>query len=200
LILYETIVSVYQYHRLNKVDTGSADTESGSAGELENDYLSKEKTMNTAEDIVGDKQRDIVSISWDQTVQQACQKMVDRKIGAILVKKDGQFVGIWTERDLLRKMTEEGFDPQTAKIGDHMSTPLKTAPHSTRIHKLKEMFLGLYLRHLPIEKDGEFIGLLSIGDILRASLIDMDHQLKQINAFVTWDYYENWREGRKKPE
>jgi signal-transduction protein with cAMP-binding, CBS, and nucleotidyltransferase domain len=97
-------------------------------------------------------------------------------------------------------MTEEGFDPRTAKIGDHMSTPLKTAPHSTRIHKLKEMFLGLYLRHLPIEKDGEFIGLLSIGDILRASLIDMDHQLKQINAFVTWDYYENWREGRKKPE
>jgi len=81
-----------------------------------------------------------------------------------------------------------------------MTAPLKTAPHSTRIHKLEEMFLGLYLRHLPIEKDGEFIGLLSIGDVLRASLIDMDGQLKQINAFVTWDYYENWREGRKKPE
>jgi CBS domain-containing protein len=154
--------------------------------------------MNTAEDIVRDKQRDIVSISWDQTVQEACLEMVDRKIGAILVEKDGKFVGIWTERDLLLKMTEEGFDPQTAKIGDHMSTPLKTAPHSTRIHKLTEMLLGLYLRHLPIEKNGEFIGLLSIGDILRASLIEMDYQLKQINAFVTWDYYENWREGRKK--
>lgn len=156
--------------------------------------------MNTAEDIVGDKQRDIVSISWDQTVQQACRKMVDRKIGAILVKKDGQFVGIWTERDLLLKMTKKGFDPQTARIGDHMSTPLKTAPHSTRIHRLKEMFLGLYLRHLPIEKDGEFIGLLSIGDVLRASLIDTDRQLQQINAYVTWDYYENWREGRKRPD
>jgi len=156
--------------------------------------------MNTAEDIVGEKRRDIVSISWDQTVQQACLEMVDRKIGAILVEKDGKFIGIWTERDLLLKMTGEGFDPRTAKIGDHMSTPLKTAPHSTRIHKLKEMFLGLYLRHLPIEKDGEFIGLLSIGDVLRASLIEMDSQLKHINAFVTWDYYENWREGRKKPE
>ncbi len=155
--------------------------------------------MNTAEDIVRDKQRDIVSISWDQTVQQACLEMVHRKIGAILVKKDGKFVGIWTERDLLLKMTEDGFDPQTAKIGDHMSAPLKTAPHSTRIHKLEEMFLGLFVRHLPIEKDGEFIGLLSIGDVLRASLIEMDHQLKQINAFVTWDYYENWREGRTKP-
>jgi signal-transduction protein with cAMP-binding, CBS, and nucleotidyltransferase domain len=155
--------------------------------------------MITAEDILKEKQRDIVSIAWDQTVQQACQKMVDKKIGAILVKKDNQYVGIWTERDLLRKMTAKGFDPQTAKIGDHMSAPLKTTPHSTRIHKLNEMFLGLFLRHLPIEKDGEFIGLLSIGDVLRASLIEMDRQLKELNAFVTWDYYENWREGRIKP-
>ncbi|UCD79150.1 MAG: CBS domain-containing protein [Desulfobacterales bacterium] len=155
--------------------------------------------MRTAEDIIKDKQSEIVSIAWDQTVQQACQKMVDKKIGAILVKKDNRYVGIWTERDLLKKMTEEGFNPQTAKIGDHMSAPLKTAPHSTRIHKLNEMFLGLFLRHLPIEKDGEFIGLLSIGDVLRASLIEMDRQLKELNAFVTWDYYENWREGRKKP-
>lgn len=154
--------------------------------------------MNTAEDIVREKQQDIVSISWDQTVHQACLEMVERKIGAILVKRDGKFIGIWTERDLLLKMTEKGFDPQTAVIGDHMSTPLRTAPHSTRIHKLNEMFLGLYLRHLPIEKNGEFIGLLSIGDVLRASLIEMDQQLKQLNAYVTWDYYENWREGRKK--
>lgn len=155
--------------------------------------------MITAEDILKEKQRDIVSISWDQTVQQACQKMVDKKIGAILIKKDNRYIGIWTERDLLRKMTAEGFDPQTAKIGDHMSAPLKTAPHSTRIHKLEEMFLGLFLRHLPIEKDTEIIGLLSIGDVLRASLIEMDRQLKELNAFVTWDYYENWREGRIKP-
>ena len=154
--------------------------------------------MNTAEDIVKDKQSDIVAISWDKTVHQACLEMSSKKIGAILVKKDDKFVGIWTERDLLQKMTEEGFDPRTAKIGDHMSTPLKTAPHSTRIYKLTEMFLGLFLRHLPIEKDGEFIGLLSIGDVLRASLINTDHHLKEINAFITWDYYENWREGRIK--
>jgi len=156
--------------------------------------------MNTAEDIVKDKHQEIVSIEWDQTVQEACTKMVGRKIGAILVEKNGRFIGIWTERDLLRKMTEDKFDPATELIGDHMSAPLKTAAHSTRLHRLKEMFLGLYLRHLPIEKDGQFIGLLSIGDVLRASLIDMDHQLKQLNAFVTWDYYENWREGRTKPE
>jgi CBS domain-containing protein len=154
--------------------------------------------MKTAEDIVKDKKYDIVSVSWDQTVHETCRLMAEKRIGAVLVKKDGEFVGIWSERDLLRQVTEEGFDPRTAKIGDHMTTPLQTAPHSMRIHKLEEMFLGLFVRHLPIEKEGKFIGLLSIGDVLRASLIAMDHQLKEINAFVSWDYYENWRIGRHK--
>ncbi len=71
--------------------------------------------MKTAEDILEDKQREIVSISWDQTVYQACRKMVDNKIGAILVEKDDEFVGIWSERDLLRHITSEGFDPKRQK-------------------------------------------------------------------------------------
>jgi CBS domain-containing protein len=74
--------------------------------------------MKTAEDILEDKQRDIVYISWDQTVYQACRKMVENKIGAILVKKDDEFVGIWSERDLLRNIISEGFDPEQAKVGD----------------------------------------------------------------------------------
>ena len=154
--------------------------------------------MRTAEDILKDKQREIVSISWDQTVHRACQKMVANKIGAILVKKEGRLVGIWSERDLLRNITSEGFDPKTAKVGDYMSTPLKTASHSTRIHKLEEMFLGLFLRHLLIEKDGKYIGMLSIGDVLRASLLAKDRQFKELNEFVSWDYYENWQLGRNK--
>ncbi|MBT8369609.1 MAG: CBS domain-containing protein, partial [Deltaproteobacteria bacterium] len=83
--------------------------------------------MKTAEDIIKDKPGGIISISWDQSVQQACREMAQKKIGAILVQKDNKYVGIWTERDLLRKMTEENFDPATAIIGDHMSSPLRTA-------------------------------------------------------------------------
>lgn len=153
--------------------------------------------MKTAEDILEDKQRDIVSISWDQTVYQACQKMVDNKIGAILVKKGDEFVGIWSERDLLRNIISEGFDPKLAKVGDYMTTPLHTASHSTRIYKLEEMFLGLFLRHILIEKNGEYIGMLSIGDVLRADLLGKDRQFKEIKDFVSWDYYENWKEGRR---
>ena len=154
--------------------------------------------MKTAKDIIEDKHRDIVSILWDQTVYQACRKMVENKIGAILVKKDDEFVGIWSERDLLRHITSEGFDPKKAKVGDYMTSPLRTASYSTRIYKLEEMFLGLFLRHLIIEKEGEYIGMLSIGDVLRAGLLEKDRQFKEINDFVSWDYYQNWKVGRSK--
>ena len=154
--------------------------------------------MKTAEDIVKDKRADIVSISYDQTVQSACKLMADKKIGAILVKKGNDYVGIWTERDLLRNITTSGFKPEKAQIGDYMTTRLHSVSHDTPIHKIEEMFLGLFLRHLPVDKDGETIGMISIGDVLRASLLQKEHQFKELNAFVNWDYHENWKWGRKK--
>ena len=154
--------------------------------------------MKTAEDIVKDKQYEIVSVSYDQTIQQACRLMVDNRIGAILVKKNDEYVGIWTERDLLRNITKPGFDPQTARIGDYMTSRLHSVSHDTPLHKVQDMFLGLFLRHLPVEKEGETIGLISIGDILRANLLEKEKQFKELNAFVSWDYYENWKWGRKK--
>ena len=154
--------------------------------------------MKTAEDIVKDKKADIVSISYDQTVKSACQLMADKKIGAILVKKGHDYVGIWTERDLLRNITASGFKPEKALIGDYMTTRLHSVSHDTPIHKIEEMFLGLFLRHLPVDKDGETIGMISIGDVLRASLLQKEQQFKDLNAFVNWDYYENWKWGREK--
>jgi hypothetical protein len=60
------------------------------------------------------------------------------------------------------------------------------------------MFLGLFLRHILIEKDGEYIGMLSIGDVLRADLLEKDRRFKDIKDFVSSDYYENWKGGRRK--
>ncbi|UCF91349.1 MAG: CBS domain-containing protein, partial [Desulfobacterales bacterium] len=92
--------------------------------------------MKTAEDIVKDKKSDIISIGSDRSILQACQVMVANKIGAILVEKNDELVGIWTERDLLRNVATPGFDPQTARVGDYMTAPLRTVPHNTRLHKL----------------------------------------------------------------
>ena len=156
--------------------------------------------MKTAEDIVKDKQAEIVSVSYDQTVQQVCQLMVNSKIGAILIKSEGSYVGIWTERDLLRNFTNPDFDPHTARIGDYMTTRLHSVSHDTPLHKIEEMFLGLFVRHLPVDKDGETIGMVSIGDVLRASLLEKEQKFKELNEFVNWDYYEKLEVGSQKKE
>ena len=154
--------------------------------------------MKTAGDIVQDKQCEIVSISHDQTIQHACQDMLDKKIGAILIRKNDEYIGIWSERDLLRNIADPKFDPHSACIKDYMTSPLHKVTHDTPLLKLQEMFLGLFVRHLLVEKDGETIGLISIGDVLRANLLEKEKQFKELNAFVSWDYYENWKWGRKK--
>jgi len=57
---------------------------------------------------------------------------------------------------------------------------------------------GLFIRHIIVEKNGRYIGLLSIGDVLRASLMEQDLQIKELNAMASWEYYENWGWDRKR--
>jgi len=154
--------------------------------------------MKTAEEIIKEKNREMVCISFDKTIRDAVRLMNENNIGAILVKKNDRIVGIWTERDLLHNMNLPEFNPDTDLIGDHMTTKLHKTEHDTSILKIKEMFLGLYIRHILIEKDGIYIGVLSIGDVLRASLIEQDRQIKSLNKIASWEYYENWGWHRNK--
>lgn len=148
--------------------------------------------MKTAEDIVLEKHRSMVSISADKTIREALQAMNMHKIGAILVHEGGRIIGIWTERDLLKNAAAAGFNPDTDRICDYMSTPVRSVAHDTPLIKLKEMFLGLFVRHLLVKREGEYIGLLSIGDVLRASLLEQDLKSKKPDANTGLEYYEKW--------
>ena len=156
--------------------------------------------MRTAEDILNEKRRDAVWIAGDRTVMDAVKMMVDNSIGAILIKEGERFVGIFSERDLLRNTADPDFDPGTARVSDFMSKPLQCAPHDMPLIRIKEKFLGLFIRHLVIEKEGRQIGMLSIGDVLRASLLEQDLQIKELNAVASWEYYDDWGWDRKKRE
>lgn len=154
--------------------------------------------MKTAEEMLKEKDIDIISVSHDATVQDAINIMIKNQIGAIIIKKEQEIVGIWTERDLMRNILTAGFDPKKANIGDYMITGLKSAPHTDTVYMLTDKFLGLRLRHLLIEKEGKFIGVLSTGDVIKASLQEKDQELQELNAIVSWEYYENWKWRKKK--
>jgi signal-transduction protein with cAMP-binding, CBS, and nucleotidyltransferase domain len=153
--------------------------------------------MKTAGDILNDKKRDMVTVRPEQTIREALERMQMNRIGAILVKRAEKIVGIWTERDLARDILKRGFDINVARIGDYMATRLYTAPDDTPLLKLQEMFLGLFIRHILITQRRKTIGLLSIGDVMRASLLEKDTQIRDLTAMASWEYYENWGWDRK---
>jgi len=154
--------------------------------------------MKTAEEILNEKKRDVVWVSGDQSIYDAIRLMVENAIGAILIKQGDRYVGIFSERDLLRNMATPDFNPNTARVGDYMSSPLHCVAHDMTLIKLNEKFLGLFIRHLMVEKGDRQIGLLSIGDVMRASLLEQDKQIKELNEIASWEYYEDWGWDRKK--
>ena len=153
--------------------------------------------MKTAGDILSDKKRDMVTVRPEQTIREALERMQVNRIGAVLVKRADKIVGIWTERDLARDILKPGFNIDTAKVENHMTTRLFTAPVDTSILELQEMFLGLFIRHILITQGRKTVGLLSIGDVMRAGLLEKDTQIRDLTAMSSWEYYENWGWDRK---
>ncbi|MFT5730260.1 MAG: signal-transduction protein with cAMP-binding, CBS, and nucleotidyltransferase domain [Desulforhopalus sp.] len=149
--------------------------------------------METAKNMVADKGREIMTVPVGTTLFATLEKMKQEKVGAILVTRNQRIIGIWTERDLMQDVTQVGFDLNSALIEDYMTTDLKSAPHTDTVFNLMDKFLGLRLRHLLIEEDGNIIGLVSSGDVMKCVIHEKDADLKQLNSMVSWDYYEDWK-------
>jgi signal-transduction protein with cAMP-binding, CBS, and nucleotidyltransferase domain len=151
----------------------------------------------TAADILETKGGSIISVDIDATVADALHIMIEKKIGAILIKEGDEIKGIWTERDLMKNVITDGFYSKTTKIKDVMTTNLISVPHTASLYQLMDKCLGMRLRHLLVEKDGKYIGLLSAGDITRAHLVEKSTELEELNKMANWDYYENWKFSKK---
>ncbi len=149
--------------------------------------------MKTAIEMLQEKGNKIYSVPPETTIYDALRIMADNNIGAMLIEESGTISGIWTERDLVRNSLQAGFDTKTAKIGDYMITNLKKTPDDATCYALLDKFLGMRLRHLLVEKDGKLVGLLSVGDVIKAALVQKSTELDKLNAIVKWDYYEDWR-------
>ena len=153
--------------------------------------------MLTAGNILDNKGGSIISVNIDATVAEALHVMIENRIGAILITEGDEIKGIWTERDLMRNVVTEGFYSKTTKIKEVMTTNLISSSVDESIYQLMDKFLKRRLRHLLIEKDGKYIGVLSSGDITRAQLMLKSKELDELNRMADWDYYENWKFGKK---
>jgi CBS domain-containing protein len=148
--------------------------------------------FKTAEDLLNEKGSDIHAIGPEASLADAIAFMNKNNVGAILVRDGINYIGIWTERDLLRAVTDDRFDIHSAKIRDYMQTKLICARHDEPLFSLIDKILGLRIRHLLVMREGQFIGMLSVGDLLRAALHERTEELQRLQDIVKLEYYDEW--------
>lgn len=145
--------------------------------------------MTTLSEILRQKEGiPLSTIGQEASVLEAVQVMNDRSIGALIVMREGQMVGIFTERDVLRGVVGRQLDPARVRVGEVMTTRVICCTPATSVEEARELMKTKRVRHLPIlDAEGEVVGVVSIGD-LNAHL--STHQE------VTIHYLEEYLHGR----
>jgi len=133
--------------------------------------------------------REIAAVSVDATVSEAIHKMLDHHVGAVaVVDSDFRVAGIFTERDVLRKLSLSGLDPRTTSVRDLMTTPVEMATRSTGAGEALTTMLGRHFRHLPVADDnGKLLGILSIRNLLEWRVDDLSRELEALEQYVSND-------------
>eukprot|EP01018_Ginkgo_biloba_P029709 Gb_22763 [translate_table: standard] len=129
----------------------------------------------------------------EDTVYDAVKSMTQHNVGALLVVKPGEqkaIAGIITERDYLRKIIVQGRSSKTTKVGDIMTEENKliTVTSDTKVLRAMQLMTENRIRHIPVVEDKNMIGMVSIGDVVRAVVDEHREELKRLNAFIQGGY------------
>lgn len=109
----------------------------------------------------------VYSVPPHLSIFEAVAEMNRLRIGAIVIIDQGRLAGIFTERDVLRRVVGDGVDPKAVKVSEVMSTDVMTIAPEATVEDVASMFTERRCRHLPVVADDKLVGLISIGDISR---------------------------------
>jgi CBS domain-containing protein len=133
--------------------------------------------------------REIAAVGLEASVAEAIHKMLDHHVGAVaVVDADFRVAGIFTERDVLRKLALTRLDPQTTAVRELMTTPVEMATRSTGAGEALTIMLERHFRHLPVADDtGKLLGILSIRNLLEWRVDDLSRELESLEQYVSND-------------
>lgn len=139
----------------------------------------------TVEHILSDKGHAVVTIERDQTLGEAARLLAGRKIGAVVVSDGGGRVhGILSERDIVRALAEHGAAATEMKVGDRMTERVITCTPRSAIHDVMEMMSQGKFRHVPVVENDRLAGLVSIGDIVKHRLAEIEAEHKAMRDYI----------------
>ena len=138
--------------------------------------------MSSVCDLV--KDQDTYRATVEQSVLEVARAMVERNIGAVPVLRDGLLVGVFSERDLMRRVVVEGRDPARTSVGEVMTEdPLTVAPQED-METCRFLMRRHGFRHLPICEGKQLRGMVSMRDIILHDLSERDEEVRMMRAYI----------------
>jgi CBS domain-containing protein len=141
--------------------------------------------MLTARHLLERKGSDVYSIGPDDAVLQAIQLMAERHVGALLVMRGAELVGIVSERDYARKVILLGRSSAETRVIQIMSSPVTTVTPAHTVNECMKIVTEQRVRHLPVLEQGRVIGVVSIGDLVKAVIEEQQQQIEQLERYIT---------------
>ena len=144
--------------------------------------------MSRVSEILEHKGAMVLSVDTDETVLAAISLMAQVNIGAVLVQKDDTISGIFTERDYLQKIALKSRSSQETRVGDVMTTPVISADPNDSIQQCMETMTTCHCRHLPVVENGNLLGIVSIGDLVKKMLDEKQSEVEKLSQYITGTY------------
>ena len=140
--------------------------------------------MATVKDILDKKGRTVVTIVPDDSVLTAAKLMNQRGIGGVVVVEDDEVVGIFTERDVLRRVVAERRDPAKTVIREVMTSPVTTCRPGAGVGECSALITDKRVRHLPVVEDGTLCGIVTSGDLLAHRAEEQADTIQYLNSYM----------------
>jgi len=140
--------------------------------------------MRTVRHLLESKAPEVFAIGPDQPVLDAIKLMADKRIGAVLVMQAGRMVGILSERDYARKIVLQGRSSATTPVSDIMTTDVISVGLGDTADHCMQLVTNRRIRHLPVLEGEAVLGVVSIGDLVKAVIEDQQVEIEQLQRYI----------------
>ena len=141
--------------------------------------------MSTVQEILNKKTgAEVFSMVGGESVLNAARLMNERGVGCVVVTEDNNMVGIFTERDILRRVVAEKRDPSSTALSEVMTSPVATCVPGTTLDECVGVMTGKRIRHIPVLVDGAVRGMITSGDLLAYQVKEHEDTIQYLKSYV----------------
>jgi len=140
--------------------------------------------MKTISQLLQSKGHEIITIRPGDSVLVALEVMAAYNIGALPVVEKGQLVGIFSERDYARKVALKGLTSAVTEVRDIMTEKVLCVQMTHAVMECMALMSDKHIRHLPVMDQGQLVGMLSIGDLVKTIIEDQQFQIQQLESYI----------------